>query len=135
MRAVDVGIGVPLGLVFFYGLSLASAFWIAVVPGYYVWGVLLSAVICGVMGLVFAVRASIALGAAGTMLIVVVVGIATGSETYLSVPPFPGALLPLLFHGSRSAVVIGPLVLVGTAATIQVISQARARRKEHIERM
>ena len=133
MRGIDFGLGVPLGLVVFYGLSLASAFWIAPIPNYYVWGLLLSAATCCLAGLALAVRPSIALVATGTMLILVIIGFATGSNIYLSVPPFPGALPQLFFHGARSAVVIGPLALLATTATIRVVTHARARRVEPVE--
>lgn len=127
MRGSDFALGVPLGLASFYGLSLASAYWIAPVPGFYTWGLAISAAVCGVLALILALRPSTAVVLAATMLVGAIVGLAFGSDAYLSVPPFPGALLQLLFHGSRSAVVFGPMVLVGTAAITMVMSRRRYR--------
>jgi hypothetical protein len=90
----------------------------------------ISAVVCCILGLVVAWRAACAVVASGTMLVIAVIGFATGSESYLWVPPLPADLLPLLWHGSRSTGVIGPLVLVGTAAIMRVVAHTRQRRTE-----
>lgn len=129
MRGVDVGVGVALGVAAFYGLSIASAIWVAVItPTDYLWALAISAVVCCILGLVVAWRAACAVVASGTMLVIAVIGFATGSESYLWVPPFPADLWPLLWHGSRSTGVIGPLVLLGTVATIRLVTQRRTER-------
>lgn len=131
IAARDLAIGIPLGLSAFYGLSLASAFWVArITDTDYVWGILIGAAVCGLLGATIAWRAAYAVAASVTMFVLVLLGTATGSQLYLWVPPFANDVVPLLWHGSRSPVVIGPLVLVGTSAIIRVVSEARRRREQ-----
>ena len=97
MRGVDFGIGVPLGLAAFYGLSLASAFWVGISsPDDYLLSLLISAAVCSLLGFVVAWRAGSAVVASGLMLVLAVVGFVAGSDAYLWVPPYPADLLPLL---------------------------------------
>ncbi|MFG6402469.1 hypothetical protein [Microbacterium sp. P04] len=123
----DFGLGVALGISGFYGLSLASALWVARVdPLDYLWALLLSAAICCIFGLVVAWRASLTLAAAVVMLILVVIGFIAGTDQYLWVMPFPRDVVALFFHGSRSPLVVGPTFLIGAAAVFGLLRAKRS---------
>lgn len=66
------------------------------------------------------------------MVVVAAVGLALGSDIYLSVPPLSENLLPLIFHGSLSEVVIGPLAMFAAGAIVRVVALTRGRRAERI---
>lgn len=126
MRKLDFAVGVPLGLVAVYALSLTSAFWVASqTPTDYIWALGLSAAIpCG-LGIIVAQRAGIAIVAAGAMLAVVLIGFITGSDLYVWVAPLPLDLPSLFFHGARAPLVISSMVLIGTAGVVRIITDAR----------
>ena len=126
MRKRDIAVGVPIGLVAFYLLSLTSALWVAQrTPTDYISALVLSAAISCGLGVVVARRASVAVVAAGVMFIVVVIGLILGSDRYLSVMPLPLDIQSLVFHGARVPLVVASTVLVGTAGTIRVFTDVR----------
>ena len=135
MRTIDIGIGIPLGLIAFWGLSLASAFWVGPSSSLdYLWSALLSAAVCCVLGAVVSTRAMGAIVAAGVMLILVVIGLVAGSDSYLVIRPLPFDIRSLVFHGSRTPVVIGPLLLVATAGMVRSVLLRRREVSDHGER-
>jgi hypothetical protein len=126
VNRVDVGVGVVTGVVGFYGLTLASAFWVALLqPIDQLWAVTLSGAVCLGLGIVTAWRPRAAVVAAAVMTILVVTGFAAGSEDYQWRAPFPTDLIPLLFHGGRSPLVIGPTLLIGAAAVWRLTTDRR----------
>ena len=109
MRSVDVAVGLPLGLGGFYVLSRASAFWTSrAQPLDVLWSTLLTAVACGALGAVLAWRAAAAGIGSLLMLVLVIVGALAGSDIYTWALPYPMDFTVLLFHGSRSPLVLGP---------------------------
>lgn len=126
MRGSDFIIGIPMGLIGFYGLSVASALWVGMQNAADYWfSMLVSVAVCSILGFLAVRAAPSAMVASGVMLTLVVFGFAMGSETYLWVPPFPADMIPVFFHGARSPIVIGPIFLLGIAGIVGMISESR----------
>jgi len=126
MTRSDFAVGIPIGLVAFYGLSLASAFWVArLAPLDYLWSLLLTAAICCALGIVVGLRAGSSIVASSAMVILVVMGLILGSNANLFAAPLPADFVQLFLHGARSPLVIGATVLIGAAGIVRVLTDMR----------
>jgi len=131
MKALDIAIGVLVAAVGYYGLSLASAFWIGQMgPQDQVWSIVLGAAVCIGLGAIVGWRVGSALVASGLMLLLIAIAYVFGSDAYAWAAPFPADIVTLFFHGARSPLVVGPVALVGAAGIWRVVSNARREESE-----
>lgn len=121
MKKQNIGLGIAAGLLGYYGLSLASALWVArLTPSDYTWALIISAVVSAALGLLVAKLQGTALIASATMLVLVVLGFAMGSSTFTWIPPLPADFRSLFFHGARSPLVIGATAFLGATSIPRV---------------
>lgn len=123
--ALDLVLGVALGLISYYALGFASALWVGTSSPEYLWSLLITAVVGGAFGFLLVPRAATTLLAAVVMLILVVIGFVMGTDTNLWIPPLPGDIGQIFLHGARSPFVLGALVFAGVASTRQLIAKRR----------
>lgn len=123
MQRAYVIIGIPLGVVLFYVLSLSSAFWTAIrFPTDYAWAIVLCVVGYGAPWLVALRRPAIAVCASVTMIVLIVWGVIGGSDVYFGIAPIPQDFLSLFFHGGRSPLVLGLATSMGVVGLLGVLA-------------
>lgn len=131
MRKSDIAGGAALGLVSIYLLSVSSTVWVTdLIPGASMWAPLLSAGVAVMLGLTVARRASMSIVTAcvmGAIVAACLISLAIGVESDLWRPIFPQDVLAVLFHGSRSPIVVSATVLVGVAGLVRLRADSNAR--------
>jgi len=126
MKALDIGVGILAGAAGYYGLSLASAFWVGQTgQGDHLWSMVLGVAACVGLGIATGWCVGASLVASVLMLILVAIGHVTGSTAYEWAAPFPADFVTLLFHGARSPLVVGPAALVGAAGVWRSVMNKR----------
>lgn len=118
--------GLLVGLVAYYLLSLASAFWTARFdPSYIIWATLLSVLACVVLGFSVAMRLAIPIAASTVMIVLAVAGFLLGSSMYDWAAPLPADFETLLLHGGRSPLVIGAAAFTLSASLTRTVTTRR----------
>lgn len=119
----DLGFGFIVGILSFYGLSLSSALWLARPdPNDTLWAILISSGVAILLGSLIAWRPRISITLSSVMILLILVGIMVGSDTYDWVAPLPGDLTSLFLHGARSPFVIIPATMIGASGIARFIS-------------